>query len=69
MARKSNSTDLTVVEGGNLPAKVNPIAEFKSFSRFVKLCDAMVDQLKRIEMLTCEICPGGHSCRRENNSS
>ena len=58
MARKSNSTDLTVVEGGNLPAKVNPIAEFKSFTRFVKLCDAMVDQLKRIEMLTCEICPG-----------
>ena len=58
MARKSKNTDLMIVEGGNLPAKVNPIAEFKSFTRFVKLCDAMVDQLKRIEMLTCEICPG-----------
>ena len=36
-----------------------PLPEFKSFSRFVKLCDKMVEQLKHlIERLTCEICPG-----------
>src|SRR5262245_32500026 len=54
------SKNLTIVEGGttNLPAQVNPIAEFRSFSRFVKLCDAMVDQLKRIERLNSEVCPG-----------
>jgi hypothetical protein len=47
MARKSKSTGLTVVgDSANLP--VVPMANFKSFSKFVRLADELVDSNERI---------------------